>query len=142
MERKQYGLSFLTDENGFLLISTLFFLLFTGLFSQSIIKISSYQIIQLRQYSSAYEAKGTLNMGEKLLIDYITENQENPSSGRLKTSTGDIEMVKESDDKYIFKITLKNGMIYFKEANISLKTENNGLKEENELLSNKEEIEE
>lgn len=135
-------ISKLSDEDGYLLISTLFFLVFAGLFSHSIIKISSYQIIQLRQYSSAYKAKGALNMSEELLINYIEENDAIPSIGRIKTSVGDIEMVKESDDKFIIKLTLKNGVQYFKEAEVSLKTQDIGVEEVIGIIPNKDEIEE
>lgn len=138
-DRKRHLISMVNDENGYLLISTLFFLIFSGLFSHSIIKISTHQIVQLRQYSSAYQAKGALNMSEELLYKYILENEDTPSSGRIKTSAGDIEMVKESDDKFILKLTLKNGVQYFKETKVDVKSQDIDVEEENETIPKKDE---
>lgn len=138
-DRKRHLISMVNDENGYLLISTLLFLIFSGLFSHSIIKISTHQIVQLRQYSSAYQAKGALNMSEELLYKYILENEDTPSSGRIKTSAGDIEMVKESDDKFIFKLTLKNGVQYFKETKVDVKSQDIDVEEENETIPKKDE---
>ena len=81
-------------------------------------------------------------MSEELLINYIEENDAIPSIGRIKTSVGDIEMVKESDDKFIIKLTLKNGAQYFKEAEVSLKTQDIGVEEVIGIIPNKDEIEE
>lgn len=139
--KHQYWLKVLKDENGYLLISTLFFLIFSGLFSHSVIKISSHQIIQLRQYSSAYQAKGALNMGEELLKNYVQENNDVPTSGKINTSVGDIVMMKESEDKFIFKITLKNGITYFKNVEMDIKNSDNKVEEETENIPDIEEAE-
>lgn len=139
--KHQYWLKVLKDENGYLLISTLFFLIFSGLFSHSVIKISSHQIIQLRQYSTAYQAKGALNMGEELFKKYVQENDDVPTSGKINTSVGDIVMMKESEDKFIFKITLKNGITYFKNVKMDIKKSENKVEEETENIPDIEEAE-
>ena len=78
-------------------------------------------------------------MSEELLYKYILENEDTPSSGRIKTSAGDIEMVKESDDKFIFKLTLKNGVQYFKETKVDVKSQDIDVEEENETIPKKDE---
>ena len=96
----------LKSERGYLLISTLFFLIFSGLFSQSIIKISGNHIIQLQQISSAYQAKTALNMSKELLKQK-TELEEIPEKGSMTTSLGTILIKRrETATEYIFTLTL------------------------------------
>lgn len=89
-----------------MLISTLFFLIFSGLFSQSLIKISGNHIVQLQQLSSAYEAKTTLNMSKEILKQKV-EREEIPKEGSIVTSAGTVLIEREEiSSEYIFTLTL------------------------------------
>lgn len=98
------------SEKGYLMLSTLYLLILTGIFSQSIIKTSANYIIQLNQISSTYQAKAALNMSERVLKDYIVDNDyELPEKVKLSSSIGDIKGIKISDDEYELVITQENG---------------------------------
>lgn len=116
--RKRKWVAHFKGEQGYLLISTLFFLMFSGLFSHSIIKISGNQITQLRQFSTSYQAEGALNMGEGLLKTYIEENDDIPKQGQIKTSIGDIEINKQSEELFQLTITLGNNQKVSKDVQI------------------------
>ena len=114
-------LTYIKSEQGYLLISTIFFLVFSGLFSHSLIRISGNQIMQLRQFKTAYEAKAAMNMGEVLLEDYMEEENISPKKGKIKTSVGDINIKKKSEINYQLTITLENGEIFSKEIKVKSK---------------------
>lgn len=116
--RRRQWLAHFKSEQGYLLISTLFFLMFSGLFSHSIIKISGNQIMQLRQFSTSYHAKGALNMSEELLKTYIEENNDIPEQGQIKTSIGNVEINKESEELFQLTITLENNQEISKDVSI------------------------
>lgn len=116
--RRRQWLAHFKGEQGYLLISTLFFLMFSGLFSHSIIKISGNQIMQLRQFSTSYHAKGALNMSEELLKTYIEENNDIPEQGQIKTSIGNVEINKESEKLFQLTITLENNQEISKDVSI------------------------
>lgn len=116
--RRRQWLAHFKGEQGYLLISTLFFLMFSGLFSHSIIKISGNQIMQLRQFSTSYHAKGALNMSEELLKTYIEENNDIPEQGQIKTSIGNVEINKESEELFQLTITLENNQEISKDVSI------------------------
>lgn len=101
-------------------MSTLFFLVFTGLFTQMLIRISGNHIIQLRQFSEAYQAKTALNMSESILKDYIETHEEVPTKGKINTSIGPINLKKMTDDEFILKVTLANGMEYHQFVDIEI----------------------
>lgn len=115
------GLTSFKVEEGYLLISTLLFLVFSGLFSHSVIKISGHQIIQLRQFSRAYEAKGAINIGEELLNTYIEKEDIPPKKGQVRTSVGAIDIKKKSEVIYQLSLTLDNGEVFSKEVKIQPK---------------------
>src|SRR5690625_7761003 len=92
--------------------------MFSGLFSHSIIKISGNQIMQLRQFSTSYHAKGALNMSEELLKTYIEENNDIPEQGQIKTSIGNVEINKESEKLFQLTITLENNQEISKDVSI------------------------
>lgn len=116
--RRKQWLIYFKGEQGYLLISTLFFLMFSGLFSHSIIKISGNQIIQLKQFSTSYHAKGALNMSKELLDTYIEENNDIPEQGQIKTSIGDVEIRKKSENLLQLTITLENNQTISKDVSI------------------------
>lgn len=98
-------------EEGYLMLSTLFLLVLTGIFLQSAINISANYIIQLNQLSMAYQAKTALNMSERILHDYITEHSnELPEQGELSSSVGNIKMTKKTKNCYDAVLTQKNGV--------------------------------
>lgn len=108
------------SEHGYLLMSTLFFLVFTGLFTQMLIKISGNHIIQLRQFSEAYQAKAALNMSESILKQYIESNKEAPEKGKITTSIGLVNLQKRSEEEFMLKVTLANGMEYYQYVDIDV----------------------
>src|SRR5699024_3457693 len=114
-------LTYIKSEQGYLLISTIVFSVFSGLFSNSLIRISGDQIMQLRQFKTAYGSKAVMNMGEVLLEDYIEEEKISPKKGKIKTSVGDINIKKKSEINYQLTITLENGEIFSKEIKVKSK---------------------
>lgn len=141
-------LEYFKAEQGYLLISTLFFLIFSGLFSHSIIKISGQQIMQLRQFATAYEAKGALNMSEELLKNYIDKNKEYPKQGHIKTSIGNIEIKQQSKEFFQLIITLENGIKFSRDVKVPINISEENLEDtkeesnltEEDLLEEEEEI--
>lgn len=106
----------LANENGYLLVSTLFFLLFSGLFAQSAFQIASNQVIQLQQLTNSYQARTALNMSETILRNEL-ENESIPLNGKVVTSLGDVFITKvEASEalKYELTLTLANGASYTK----------------------------
>ena len=96
----------MTESDGYVLVSTLFFLMLSGLFAQSIIQISSNYVTQLRQVSIGYEAKAALNMCEELIVQ--KHEEETPS---IKGTISDqiiyqLTLVKENGDIYNKKVSL------------------------------------
>lgn len=79
------------SEHGYLLVSTLYFVVFSALFTQSMIKIASNQMMQLNQLSHSYQAKAALNIGKELLKQQTDEGAY-PLSGKVKTSIGVIDI--------------------------------------------------
>lgn len=128
--RRRQWLAHFKSEQGYLLISTLFFLMFSGLFSHSIIKISGNQIMQLRQFSTSYHAKGALNMSEELLRTYIKENNDIPEHGQIKTSIGDVEISKKSEELFQLTITLENNQKISKDVSIEADKSDEDLEKE------------
>lgn len=105
-----------TNENGYLLVSTLFFLVFSGVFAQSLFMISRNHLIQQQQLSNAYQAKATLNMSESVLLNEINQGGI-PNNGVIKTSHGTVNITNvEKEDSYQYElvIQLQNGMTYTK----------------------------
>ncbi len=115
----------MTESDGYVLVSTLFFLMLSGLFAQSIIQISSNYVIQLRQVSIGYEAKAALNMCEELIVQ--KHEEETPSiKGTISTSVGVVDVQsKKQTDQIIYQLTLvkENGDIYKKEVSLPLSEE-------------------
>ncbi len=109
-----------SNEQGYLLITTLYILIFSGLFSHSVIKISVHQMVQLNQLSMGYLAKGTLNMGEDLLKNYIEEQDTLPEQGEIKTSNGQITITKTSTNEYKLELKTKEGYSFKKSVIIQL----------------------
>lgn len=110
------------ENDGYVLISTLFFLLLSGLFSYSVIQVSSNYVIQLRQVSMAYEAKAALNMSEELLKHQL-EGKSNPIDGTISTSVGQVKVTgKKQDKKIISQLILvkENGTTYKKEVTLPI----------------------
>jgi hypothetical protein len=80
--------------------------MFSGLFSQSMIKIAGNQIIQYRQISTAYEAKSALNMSKQLLRREVEEKSP-PENGSITTSVGTVKIEQEeNEESFIIALTL------------------------------------
>lgn len=111
-----------SEENGYLLVSTLFFLIFSGLFSHSVMQLASNNLIQLNQLSNAYQAKAVLEMSANLLNNEIEKNHY-PEQGQIDTSIGSVEMSrKEVGEEYHYKFLLsdKNDMTYIKDVYVEI----------------------
>jgi len=122
-ERKQLKIKALRSEKCYLLLTTLFFLVLSGLFSHAIVKISVNQIIQLHQFSTAYQAKGALNMGEEILQSEIEKNNRIPTNGSISTSLGEIKMMRISEDTFQLTLTIENGKKFSKNHEINFSRE-------------------
>ncbi len=126
-----------------MLISTLFFLIFSGLFSQSLIKISGNHILQLQQISSAYEAKTTLNMSKELLRQQAA-TEEMPEKGSMITSAGTVLIERqETPAEFIFTLTLttNTNMQYSDEFVLVLPEEEEDVEANDEETEEREELE-
>lgn len=126
----------LTSEKGYLLLSTVFFLMFSGLFAQSMIKVASNHVIQLRQLSSAYEAKSALNISEEFLLQETREN-EFPAEGLIATSEGPVVIkskVNENEYLYTLTLTTNNGAQYSKDLIVAIAEREQELEEESEAM--------
>lgn len=87
--------------------------MFSGVFAQGVVKVASSQLIQLKQFSSAYQAKTALMMSDKILKNYIEDNDDDmPETGKVKTSVGEVHIVKISENEYRSSILLSNGITY------------------------------
>lgn len=130
-------LTSLKSEEGYLMLSTLFLLVLTGLFLQGVIKISTNHIIQLNQISSAYQAKTALNMSERILKDYILENSDElPAKANISSSVGNIEIKKNTSNDYDAVITQNNGMQFNKTIKIdSLEDDGEEIQDGSDVLN-------
>lgn len=103
----------LTSEHGYLLLSTLFLLMLSGILTQGAVRVLSSQLIQLKQFSAAYQAKTALNMSNKLLKHYIENNDDQlPETGKVKTSIGEVTIRKIAENEYQSSLRLENGLTY------------------------------
>lgn len=101
------------------MLSTLLLLVLSGLVLQSIISISTSYIIQLNQLSSAYQAETALNMSERILSDYITENNyELPEQVDISSSAGKIRVIRKTTSEYEAIITQENGIEFRRKIEI------------------------
>ena len=100
------------SEKGYLLVSTLFFLIFSAIFAGSMIRISGIQILQYNQLTTAYEAKAALNMSETILLDHL-ETNETINNGEMNTSVGKITISSENQTEgimYHLNLTTSKGL--------------------------------
>lgn len=101
------------------MLSTLLLLVLSGLVLQSIISISTSYIIQLNQLSSAYQAETALNMSERILSDYITENNyELPEQVDISSSAGKIRVIRKTTSEYEAIIIQENGIEFRRKIEI------------------------
>ncbi len=101
------------------MLSTLLLLVLSGLVLQSIISISTSYIIQLNQLSSAYQAETALNMSERILNDYITENNyELPEQVDISSSAGKIRVIRKTTSEYEAIIIQENGIEFRRKIEI------------------------
>lgn len=96
------------SEKGYLLLSTLFMLILSGIITQSIIKISTNHIIQLNQLSDNYQAKTALNMAENMLHCHILNGNQLLKKGKIVSSVGEIEVKRKNEIEYELILTQKN----------------------------------
>lgn len=104
----------IASEKGYMLLTTLYFVLFSGLFAYSLIKISGNQIIQLNQITESYQARTALNMGKKLLEKEL-EDDALPNKGTIYTSMGTISIDridKETEVKFVLSIQTDSNSTY------------------------------
>lgn len=95
----------LKSEQGYLLVSTMIFLIFSGLFAQSMITISGNHLIQLKQITASYQARTSLNMAKEILLQEIDEGSF-PETGLVQTSIGDIEITPGEDEGEIYYLLI------------------------------------
>lgn len=116
LDRRTFRVN-IRNEEGYLLISTLFFLLFSSIFTASMIRISGNQILQYNQLTIAYESKAALNMVENLLLEYV--NEHGPvKEGSVQTSIGEINLSVVDESKgitYLLTLEGDTGYNYSKE---------------------------
>lgn len=113
------------SENGYLMLTTLFMLILSGIFTHGMIKISANHLIQLHQLSSTYQAKAALNMGETLLNEYIiSRDYKLPERAIISTSIGEVQIIKKTANEYQATIIQTNNDEFSKNIKIELpKTE-------------------
>lgn len=89
------------SEKGYLMLSTLFLLILSGIMTQGIIKISANHLVQLNQLARNYQEKAVFNLAESVLRDQLI-NEENRTikSAKLTSSVGDMELSKIKVDEY------------------------------------------
>lgn len=131
-------------EEGYLLVSTLFFLIFSGLFSHSIMQLTSNNLRQLNQFANAYQAKAALEMSAALLKDEM-EDDYYPKNGRVETSVGTILIRRkgaEEEYHYTFSLKDKQDTTYTKDMTVKImkyEEEVEDSQDESEEVENKEE---
>lgn len=138
------------SEKGYLLVSTLFFLVFSAIFAGSMIRISGIQILQYNQLTTAYEAKAALNMSETILLEHL-ESNETLNNGEISTSVGEIVITSAPQlegTMYLLIFTNKRGLNFTKELWVpqEIVTEDDELEELEESeevyqIENQEELE-
>lgn len=104
----------IASEKGYMLLTTLYFVLFSGLFAYSLIRISGNQIIQLNQITESYQARTALNMGIKLLEKEL-EDDDLPNKGTIYTSMGAITIDRidtENEVKFVLYIQIDANSTY------------------------------
>lgn len=97
------------NDGGYLLVSTLFVLLLSGIMAESIIRISRNHIIQLNQLSQSYEEKAALNLAEKILVDKIAQEEQEINEVSFISSLGRIEAKKKKNLSYDLILRKENG---------------------------------
>lgn len=110
----------LKSEQGYLMLTTLFLLMLSGIMTQSLIKISTNHIIQLNEISASYEAKAALNVAENLLNEQLKEDNHNIQKGKIVASCGEIIIEKQSETKYQLCLTTADNKTYHKDVKIEL----------------------
>ncbi|MDN6196304.1 MAG: hypothetical protein L0I93_07425 [Atopostipes suicloacalis] len=109
LARRREGIN-LKSEAGYLMLSTLFLLMLSGIMLQGIIKISTNHIIQLNQITKSYQEKTALNLAKKILADKIvTKPKEDIKEVLLLSSAGVIQITKMADNEYQFILTDEKG---------------------------------
>lgn len=128
-----------TKEDGYLLVTTLLLLILSGLFLQATIHIYSNQIIQFKQFSSAYEYKAILNMGEIKLREFVKqENEGEPIEGTIETSLGPIKIEKMTEEITRLTISSKEGGEYSKDIQYNIENKNESV--EDEIIDNDDDV--
>ncbi len=96
-------------------------LILSGIFTHGMIKLSTNHLIQLRQLSSAYQAKAALNMGEILLNEHIiSRDYELPERAIIATSMGEVQLIKKTTNEYQATIIQTNKDEFSKDIKIDL----------------------
>lgn len=108
------------SEQGYLMLTTLFILMLSGIMTQSLIKISTNHIIQLNEISASYEARAALNVAENILKEQLKDTDQSVQKGKIVTSHGEIHVEKQSDLKYHLFLTTAENKTYNKDINIQL----------------------
>lgn len=105
------------SEKGYLLVSTLFFLVFSAIFAGAMVRISGIQILQYNQLTTAYEAKAALNMSETILLEHL-ESNETLNNGEISTTAGKVVITSFPQMEgtiYQLILTTKKGLDFTKE---------------------------
>lgn len=108
----------LKSEQGYLMLTTLFLLMLSGIMTQSLIKISTNHIIQLNEISASYEAKAALNVAENLLREQLKADNSSIQKGKIVTSHGEILIEKQAETKYQLCLTTADKKTYQKDVKI------------------------
>lgn len=119
------GIKNLSSADGYLLVSTLFFMLFSAFFSHSMIQITANHISQMNQLTDAYLAKSALKMSENIIVEESEANNF-PENGWVKTSVGSIEIKRRTQKEmyhYSLLLITENGTPYSSEFSIDFMDE-------------------
>lgn len=128
-----------TNEDGYMLVTTLLLLILSGLFLQATIHIYSNQIIQFKQFSSAYEYKAALNIAETVLKEIIEDEKEGqPVEGTIETSLGSVKIEKITEDSNRLTIYTQEGGVYSKNIRYNIEDEEKDEEAEQEELEESE----
>lgn len=124
-----------TNEDGYMLVTTLLLLILSGLFLQATIHIYSNQIIQFKQFSSSYEYKAALNIAETVLKEIVEDEKEGqPVEGIIETSLGPVKIEKVTEDSNCLTIYTQEGGVYSKDIRYYIEEEEKEQGEEQEFI--------
>ncbi|MDZ7834856.1 MAG: hypothetical protein U5K84_05495 [Alkalibacterium sp.] len=93
-------------EEGSILLSTFHLLLFLTFLILALTTVVQNQVMQLRQISHSYEARALIALSEDRLKERLEWHE--VETGMIAYSTGNVEIIRESEKTYLLVATLNN----------------------------------